>query len=162
LPSEIELETSRELAATPATLYPSLVSQEGIRSWWHLTEAEAEAHGMPPMDVEAVAGPSEGPGTKVRFVAGGFTLEDWTILETVPGERVRYEIDFQVFIVERTLTLEPVGDASTKMTWHERGTIQNPLMRWMTMFGGKDQAIENFQGAMGLLEQRANAGVPEP
>lgn len=156
-PQQVELEVVETLAAPPNAVRGLLDDVDGLQRWWGTAMAAyAETQGGgPTMTVVHVEGtPRAGPGTRVRFEAGGMTAEAWEILR-VTDDTVVYDVDFQMFRVERTLTLEPDG-GSTRVTWHEVGFLGNPWLRGLAALSGGDEGAKaNFRMALDALEEAA-------
>ena len=145
----IELETHARLDAPPEAIHPHLDELEGLRAWWGRA-AEEFPEGMPAMTIEHRGGPTQGEGMQIAFVADGKTAETWVVVESDPPSKVVYDVDFQAFVVRRTLTLTPEADGATLVTWSETGTIDRPLMRYMTLMP-QQVILDNFNAALRAL-----------
>lgn len=158
LDGTLTLEAVEVLPAPPEAVYDHLDDAEDLAAWWGaaMEDYAAANGGAPLLQVVHVEGtPPAGVGCRVDFVANGVTAETWEILALDPNREVRYDIDFKVIRVERTLRLEPDG-AGTRMTWTETGTIGNPWMRLMTRASGTEGAEANFRDAMRALGKVAS------
>lgn len=161
LPGEIALSTEREIDAPAEVLFELFDTQDGLRRWWGSFADETEAMGYPPMELSGLEGPDRGEGMRFQFAMGDTVTEVWTVLESTPGERVVYDVDFQVMRVERTITLEPVDADTTRVRWSETGTIGNPVMRWFAWLEG-DGIVDNFEKALDGAEEVAEATPAAP
>lgn len=143
---EVEVSTEARVDAPRQAVYRYLATQPGVIAWW--TDVARHHEGAAPgMDVVAGDGPEEGPGTTVRFEAGGTVAEEWEILTAEPPSRVVWNVDFQVMEVERTFALHP-DDGGTRVVWSETGHIDNPAARYMTLFMDDEETIGNFDAAL--------------
>lgn len=147
---EVELETHARLDAPPEAIYPHLDELEGLRAWWARAGEETAAQGMPAMTIEHRGGPTQGEGMQLAFVADGQTFETWVVVEREPPSKIVYDVDFQAFVVRRTLTLTPEAEGTTLVTWAETGTIDRPLMRYMTLLP-QQVVLANFNAALRAL-----------
>jgi hypothetical protein len=148
----VELGTSAKLKAAPATVFATLNSFDGQVTWWTRATEQFVADGkMPPMDIVHSGGPNEGAGMQIEFKTDGEVQEAWKVLASEPPNKIVFEVDFQMFVVERTLLIEPDGEGS-KVTWSETTDISNPVMRYMT-FMPPDDVIANFDGALVALDK---------
>jgi hypothetical protein len=156
LPSRVEVGTEAHLEAPPDVLFPLLSTHAGLQRWWAAAGAEMAEQGYPALAVSHAGGPTEGPGLEVTFSPEGSSMEmeRWTLTASEPPARVEYDVDFQIFVVHRTITLRP-GSSGTDVTWHETGEIGNPLIRWSAMLMGDDQVVENFRAALKALDAAA-------
>lgn len=155
----VDLSTEIHVDAPPETVYRYLATQEGVLAWW----ADVDEHydgDAPGMEVVAADGPATGPGATVRFEAGGAVAEEWEILEAEPPRRVVWNVDFQVMEVERSFTLSP-RDGGTRVVWSERGQVDNPVARYMTLFMSDEEVVGNFDTALEGLA-RVAAAAPDP
>lgn len=150
LDSEVTLRTQATLAAPPATVFATLESHEGQVQWWTQAMKAHAAEGAPAMEINHVGGPPQGKGMQVHFVHDGAVAEAWEVLESDAPNRIVYEVDFQVFVVTRTLTLTPAG-AGTRVTWTDHGRFENPISRYMTLMPA-DGVIDNFNNALVALD----------
>jgi uncharacterized protein YndB with AHSA1/START domain len=148
---EVKLETEATLSAPPEAVFEVLNTYEGQVEWWTLAMKPHIEAGMSPVDIEHSGGGASGKGMQLQFVAGGDVAEDWEVLESDAPNRIVYDVDFQIFAVERTLTLTPEG-AGTHVTWSDTAQIDNPVMRYLTLMPS-DSVIENFNGALRALDQ---------
>jgi uncharacterized protein YndB with AHSA1/START domain len=150
---DVSLETTREIAAGPASVVRHLSSAEGLAAWWKVAQDETPP-GAPRMTVQKQAGPDQGEGLVVTFEAGGSVMETWTVRHVSP-ERVEYEVDFAgMLTVHRTLTLAGAGER-LRVTWRETGRIDNPVSRWMKVMMPAEEIVKNFDAALGALERAA-------
>ena len=158
----VELETERTLDAPADVIHPLIADPAGVMRWWDGFAEELAAEGMADMSMEQGAGPATGPGATVLFKMGDTLAEEWTLVAVKPPTEVVWDVEFQMFIVRRTLQLTELPGGKTKVRWHEVGTFENPLFRWFTLMPN-DSILENFQNAMGLLNKKAKAelGVRE-
>jgi uncharacterized protein YndB with AHSA1/START domain len=147
--SEVKIETEATLGATPETVFEVLSSYEGQRKWWDEAMKEHLDESMPEMEVRHAGGPAAGKGLEVSFVAGD---------QVMPSKLV-VEVDFQIFVVERTLLLEPAG-SGTKVTWSDTAEITNPLMRYMTVLMPPEEVVKNFDGALAALDRVTSPANP--
>ncbi|MFT5686819.1 MAG: hypothetical protein ACI8RZ_007776 [Myxococcota bacterium] len=122
LDDEIDTHVESNLSATPQALYPLLTTQAGLVQWWG-EAADREA--------VALAGPAEGVGMQVEIRFDGMVFEHWTLTEAEPGQ-VRYTIDLQGFILQRTITLTE-HNGGTWAIWEDSGVIESPFMRYLTL-----------------------------
>ena len=106
------------------------------------------------MTIRQGNGPATGPGATVFFEIDDQVAEKWTLKSVKAPSEVIWEVDFQMFIVVRTLRLKAGSDGETKMTWNDKGNFESPLMRWFTLMPS-DSVIQNFKNAMKLLEESA-------
>ena len=143
----IELQTSSVLDGSPQEIQRQLDSLEGVVDWWD-TVAEDIAGGDQ-WKVVHVGGPTQGPGLELDFQVNGESFEHWTLISSEPG-KVVWEVDFGIFKTERTLSFVASG-SGTEMTWHERGTMESPLLRWFR-FMPTTSLLENFENAMEGLD----------
>jgi hypothetical protein len=151
LDSQVELSTTGTLKAKPAVIYEQVNTYDGEVEWWTEAMKAYEGEDMPPMTVVHAGGPKEGEGMLINFMMGDQLGEEWTFLASEPGKIV-IEVDFQIFVVERTLTFEPDGEG-TKLTWSETAEISNPLMRYFTVIMPPEEVIKNFDMAIVALDQ---------
>ena len=153
LPSRIELGVDQTVAAPPEALFPLLHTHEGLARWWTAVEAP---EGYPKLEVRYLGGPTEGPGLEVGFAAAGSELvfESWVLTASEPSTRVEYDVDFEVLVVHRTITLTPTAEG-TALSWREVGEVRNPLVRWMTTLSGSEGIQDNFRAAIRALEVAA-------
>lgn len=156
LPSSFTVGARTTIAAPPEPIFELLNSHEGLQAWWN-TPVPGQRH--VPMRVLPIDGPRVGVGAKLGFATDGDIFERWTITASVPPRQVAYDVDFGIFLVERTLTLEAKGEVGpTEVAWSETGQLANPLLRYMTVFG--TQGVEaNFQRALAMLKHAAEARV---
>lgn len=163
----VELHTESTLDATPEDIHPLIADPAGVMRWWQNAASEPGHEVLADMVMRAGDGPATGPGATVLFEMGGSLVEEWTLVKSSPPRGAVWDVDFQVFVVRRSLLLEALPNGRTKVTWHETGHFDNPLMRWFTLMP-TDNVIENFQGALRMLgrEARAEMGAqqtaPEP
>lgn len=99
---------------------------------------------------------STGPGLEIGFAANGHVFETWKVKSVGSQSKVVYDVDFKIFAVERTLTIEP-ADGGTRVVWRETGEINNPLFRYMTLAGSEDP-VHNFDEALAALGRVASTG----
>ena len=152
LDGHVELKTDAELKAPPATIFETLNTFDGQVTWWtaavdpHVKKGE-----MPPMEVLHHSGPAQGEGMMIHFKTQDTLMEEWTVLKSEPPNKIVFKVDFQMFIVERTLLIEPDGEGS-KVTWSETADFENPVLRYMTMMEPGD-IIANFDDALVALDK---------
>jgi len=156
LDPEFELETESTLDAPPEALYVLIADPAGVIRWWQGAGQEMGIEAMADMVVIRGEGPATGPGATVLFEIGGKVAEEWTLISANPRTEAVWDVDFQVFVTRRTVQLQALPDGKTRVRWHEIATFENPLTRWFTLLPS-DAVIENFQGALRLLEKRARA-----
>ena len=151
-----DISTETELKASPEAAFRLVSSPAGVQAWWKdFHEELPEGQSSPPMEMPILEGPTEGPGSRIAFEADGHRWEEWKLLELSPPGKVVWEVDFQIMVTNRTLELVDNGQGGTKMSWSDRGKIQNPIFRWMTVLMPPDDVVANFQHAMKLLDKRA-------
>ena len=151
LDSHVELSTTGTLKAKPAAVFEQVNSYDGEVEWWTEAMKAYEGEDMPAMTIVHAGGPEQGTGMLINFMMGEQVGEEWTFLASEPGKIV-IEVDFQMFVVERTLTFEPEGEG-TKITWSETADIQNPVMRYFTVIMPPDEVIKNFDMAIVALDK---------
>jgi uncharacterized protein YndB with AHSA1/START domain len=149
LPSTHTLETTGTVRASPETVFEVLNTLEGERRWW--AEAMADYPDAPAMVIEHRGGPEAGPGMRIAFVSDGETFERWTFLEAEAPRRSVVEVDFGIFVVERTLTLTP-EDAGTAVRWREVARFDNPLTRYLSLMPS-EEVTANFDRAIAALDR---------
>ena len=154
LEPNVELETESTLDASPEVLHALIADPAGVIRWWQDAGEEMGIEAMNDMVVSQGAGPASGPRPTVRFEIGGKLAEQWTLISVEPPTETIWDVDFQVFVTRRTLQLQAMPDGKTKVRWHEIATFENPIARWFTLMPS-EAVIENFQGALQLLEKRA-------
>ncbi len=171
LPSQVELvNTSSTLEVSSAELFPFFNSRAGQQRMW--TEAwhrkGGSFKGMPPMEIADLGGPDAGAGTRLGFFPDGKRLGSvggaiasiargkGVIVESEPGRKVVYEIDFGIVVAERTIDFEALDENTTKVSWSETLKISNPLMRYLPLL--VDSSInESFNDVLAALEEVAKA-----
>jgi hypothetical protein len=156
LDGTIELQTESTLDAPRDAIQPLISDPAGVMRWWQDAAAEPGHEAIANMTMRAGGGPATGPGATVLFEVDGTLLEEWTLVKSSPPRGAVWDVDFQMFVVRRSLLLEALPTGKTKVSWQETGTFENPLMRWFTLMP-TDGVIENFQGALRLLERQAQA-----
>ena len=171
MPSQVELvNTSSTLEVSSAELFPFFNSRAGQQRMW--TEAwhrkGGSFKGMPPMEIADLGGPDAGAGTRLGFFPDGKRLGSvggaiasiargkGVIVESEPGRKVVYEIDFGIVVAERTIDFEALDENTTKVSWSETLKISNPLMRYLPLL--VDSSInESFNDVLAALEEVAKA-----
>ncbi len=94
LPSEVELETRKSIAASPEELFVHLNGHDGIRSWWAGFADKPEYADYAAFEVTKLGGPDQGVGARIGFEIGGTETETWEILESEADSRVVYRVDW--------------------------------------------------------------------
>jgi len=156
---DVRLETEATLSAPPEVVFEVLHSHEGQIAWWDRAMEQYVSDGeMPPMEVEHTGGPARGKDMQIAFTSEGEVFEEWKVLDATAPDRIVYEVDFQIFVVERTLTLTPSG-GGTHVSWVETAHLSNPVMRYMT-FMPEQSIIENFDAALAALDE-VSSGVDD-
>ena len=147
----VELSTEATLKAPPEKVFETINSFEGEVKWWTKAMEAYEGGDMPPMTVEHAGGPKQGKDMVIHFKAGDTLAEEWTFLASEENQKIVVKVDFQMFVVERTLKLEPAGEG-TKVTWSEWGEMSNPLMRYFSVIMPPEEVIKNFDMALVALD----------
>ena len=120
------------------------------------------------MEIADLGGPDAGAGTRLGFFPDGKRLGSvggaialiasgkGVIVESEPGRKVVYEIDFGIVVAERTIDFEALDENTTKVSWSETLKISNPLMRYLPLL--VDSSInESFNDVLAALEEVAKA-----
>ena len=156
LDGDVEIETEATLDASQEVVYSLLQDPAGVLQWWAGASDEFGQEAMEGMTSKQGEGPATGPGATVLFEMGEKVAEEWTLVSVdAPNEAV-WDVDFQMFVVRRTLRLEGLSDGKTKVVWRDAGTFESPLSRWFTLMP-KETVIQNFQNALKLLDRQAQA-----
>lgn len=151
LDGHVALEADEIVPVPPDALFDLLDDRAGLDRWW--TQAMADAGTPGSLEIRAQPGPDAGVGAKIDFLAGGTATETWTILELDPPVRARYDVDFKLLHVDRTITLAPV-EGGTRVHWSETAEIENPWMKLMNV-GGHQDILDNFHKAIRALGKAA-------
>jgi hypothetical protein len=149
IPGEVQLETEAHLAAPPEAIFEVLNGYEGQILWWTEAMKAYAGEGMPPMNVVHRGGPAAGKGMQLNFLYDEELAEEWEVLESEAPTSITYEVDFQMFVTERTLVLEADG-TGTKIIWTEVANLDPGMMRYMTLMP-QDEVIGNFDRALVAL-----------
>lgn len=156
----VDLETEATITAPPHVTHALVADPAGVIKWWQGAAKHEGSEAMADMTVRQGEGPATGPGATVMFEMNGKVAEKWTLLSVTdaahatddqPLEAV-WEVDFQMFVVKRTLQMKPAPDGKTNMRWQDTGDFQSPLMRWFSLMP-PDSILQNFQNAMKLLDE---------
>ncbi len=145
LPRHFRASTEVMIPAPLDQVFRLFESQDGILAWWSAVAKQVD--GGPKMQIEALEGPTSGVGTRVDFIVNGVTGETWEIVESDPGRRIMYAIDFKSLVATRVLTFESVP-GGTRVVWTETAEIASPLWRYLNLFLGKAAVIEKFDVAL--------------
>ena len=92
----------------------------------------------------------------INFGMNGTVTEEWAVLSSEAPTEIVYEVDFQIFVTERTLILEP-KEGGTLVRWHEIGRIDNPMLRYMLLLMPAEDVIDNFDKALVALDTVSSA-----
>ena len=154
LDSHIELHLDKTVQGDADRMYALVSSPAGVKWWW--ADAGVEyGKDVDNMTIEHKDGAS-GPGAKVAFKVGGTLYEEWTLVSLKPGQEVVWGVDFQMFVVRRTLRLKR-GEEGVAASWHETGEVGNPLMRVMMKAMSTDEVLQNWDKALQMLARRTQA-----
>jgi len=152
----IDMGTEASIEAPQTQVYEYVATGEGVVQWWTAAGAEFADSGYPPLDISVIEpGGADGVGLHVRFSSDGTVMEDWTVISASPPESVVWRVDFAGMMeVERTLSVRTDGDGCI-VGWHEVGTIDNPMFRYMTLMMPPEDIVKNFDGALTALKKEA-------
>jgi hypothetical protein len=154
----VALETEATLDAPPEVVHRLMADPTGVIKWWTGAAEELGSEAMSGMTIEQGEGPAAGPGATVLFKLGDTLAEEWTLVSVDAPNEVVWDVDFQMFVVRRTLQLKADGGDKTSMRWADIGTFENPFMRWFTLMPAEG-VLQNFQNAMKLMNKKAMADL---
>jgi len=139
LPGEARLESTASMDAETQHVFKVFNDAELLKGWWTV----AARRTLSDFTAEQTGGPEAGVGVELSFRAGGRSMGKNTITESVPDERVVYDVDYGKFSLVRTVSLDPVGP-TTSVTWTETATLDQPLLRYMALLSESrlEQEIE--------------------
>jgi hypothetical protein len=135
-PSSYRVERSVVIAASPAEIFPYVNDLKKCDEWSPWRKLDPNAKG-------SYEGPAAGVGAKSSWSGNNQIGEgSQTIVESVPGQRVRTQLDFRkpmeaVALAE--FTLEPRGN-DTRITWSMWGE-NNFVGKAMCFFMDQDKMI---------------------
>jgi hypothetical protein len=153
LPSRVTFETTAEIDATPHALFGYFNSQAGMQRWWTTISEEFARSGNPGFGVKPMPGPSAGVGTRMDFTGDdGEVAEHWQILASTSSTTVVYDVDFLMFKVERTISLEAADADTTMVRWSETGEFSNPLLRWTSVLM-RSSIVGNFDHSLAAVKK---------
>jgi len=162
LPRNVELvDTGATIEASSSDVFRLFNSRTGQQELW--TRAWSRRGGgpsrLPPMVITDLGGGDAGVGTRLGFfpdgrrmgsIAGALSTMargQGEIVESEPPHRVVIDIDFGFVTSHRTIELESVGAATTRVRWSESLDIANPLVRYVRFFL-PDSIAEGFAGVL--------------
>ena len=155
--SHVEIEHEATMKASPEQLFAKINSFEGEVEWWTKAMEAYEGEGMPPMTVVHAGGPKEGKDMVIHFMSGDALAEEWTFLQSEPNKKLVITVDFQMFVVERTLEFAPEGEG-TKVKWRETAEMTNPLFRYFQLIMPPEDVIKNWDMSLVALDAVIAAG----
>jgi uncharacterized protein YndB with AHSA1/START domain len=160
LDGNVHLQTEATLDAPPEMVFALVADPAGVIEWWTGADKEPGSEAMAGMTIEQGPADPTVPGATVFFKMGDTLSEEWTLVSANSPTEVVWDVDFQMFLVRRTLTFEAQPEGKTKMTWSDVGNFESPLARWFTLMP-TDSVLENFQGAMRLLNKKVTSNLEE-
>ena len=141
LPTDWTASATRVLDAEAGEVYPLLDAPEGWRSWTAWPDSGLVR-----------SGPEHGAGAAIAWDDPELGSGSFRIVEAVPGERVRYEVEVGrgAMRTEGALILTPRPDG-VEVAWHEEGNLgRNPLMGYWAFFMDRAQTTE-LERSLGRL-----------
>jgi hypothetical protein len=156
-PADFRIERSATSTAPPAALFAQV---NDFRKW----DGWSPWARMDPTMKVTLGGPGAGVGATYHWVGNDQVGEGrMTILESVPGERIRIRLEFvKPFAAtnEALFTFEPDGTTGTNVTWTMTGR-NNFVAKAFHLFVDVDKMVgADFE--KGLHQMKAMAEAPSP
>ena len=162
LPSQVEaMRISATVPASSAEAFALFNTRAGQKRLWTLA---AERAGIPPMTLAPLGGPDAGVGSRSCFcpssegrgvvssALSSMARGEGAIVESVPNQRVVYDIDWRFMLTRRTMTFDALGDNRTRVSWLETNEATNPLMRYVLVLSAPS-INENLGGMLTVVAQ---------
>ncbi|MGX5820997.1 SRPBCC family protein [Chitinophaga lutea] len=146
LPSDYSTKRTATLNSTPECVFNQFNDFNNWRQWNAFDDSYKEVE-------YTTSDPSSGAGAKQSWVANKNETGTMTITESVPGQRVKFNIVFGGFDdpMYGDIQLEAVPEG-TRVTWENKGRMgNNPLYKWMGLFMDKmmgsaiDKSFDNIR-----------------
>lgn len=150
MPPEAVVERNRVIKAPPEVVYAIAGSLRRYNEWspWLALDPKAEYK---------VEGPEQGAGQKLNWASANPQVGkgSLTVTEAVPNERVVMAVAMgDMGSWTTAMTMVPVNNGSTSVTWTFRKSLDGVLERWMSL--GYDKFVgADFQQGLSNLETLA-------